>query len=91
MNTVIARRPGADEAIYRPTRRQRQILALLSDGRRRRESEIKSSFDCLQHMWALGWLDGAGRPDAGGVGTTKETRLWWITPRGAAALAEAAP
>ena len=28
---------------------------------------------------------------AGGVGTTKETRLWWITPRGAAALAEAAP
>jgi len=70
-----------------PSKRQRQILTMLSDGEHWREDEIKSSFHFLQQMCLVDWISGAGYADRGGIGTTKQTRVWWILPAGREALA----
>lgn len=66
------------------TKRQKEILVLLCDGRKWRESEIRSGFSFLQRMYLDGWIDGGMI----GLGNRPEQRLWWITPGGRAALTQ---
>lgn len=69
------------------TKRERQILVLLSDGRRHTRADIKSSFNFMQQMYFNGWVDGAALPDRNGFGNFPETSLWQITNAGRIALA----
>jgi hypothetical protein len=69
------------------TKRQREILQMLSDGRKWRESDIKARWDTLCDMAHRDWLDGAFDSN---LGRTPKDRVWWITPPGRKALEEAA-
>lgn len=68
------------------TKRQIQILRILSDRKWMRENMIKSSCNFLREMYFAGWLDGGGYPDKRGVGNYPHTRVWRITDKGMSIL-----
>lgn len=70
----------------KPSKRQAEILKLLSDGKWWRENNIGSSCHFLRQMYFIGWLDGAGYDDDRGTGNYPHTRVWKITKQGSAAL-----
>jgi hypothetical protein len=78
--TVIACR---DERL---TKRQRDVLKLLSDGRKWTPHQLGTSAAFLQKMFYADLVDGAGLPDGKGYGNTVHSSVWWITKKGRDAL-----
>ena len=68
------------------TKKQKNILTLLSGGFWRTEDELKSTFSFLQNMYFLGLIDGAGKRDDRGSGNYKHSRMWKITAKGKEAM-----